>query len=363
MVIRVLHTIHSLSGGGAERQLRILVDHSREAGMQAAILCVREKGNDIRDQSVRVYTTRKSNKYNFSIFGSLSRAISDFKPDIVHTWLPASVAIPSMMMAFWKGIPCVFSYRNAMFWRHPLQILEYFAALALAERIVSNNHISRSSKHYRWLYALKRGEQIRNAVLVDKQYHKTSQFQGGNKPVKLLFVGRITGQKNWTTLISALPLIKSQYGWELTICGDGEEREQLVEAAKRAGIFDHIKLLGFRPDVYEIMRTSDVLVMPSFYEGMPNVLLEALAIGLPCIVSDLPENRATMGGKQCAVFANPNSYQEFADSINNFIADPQSSGGMVLMGRDVAVTFGPHVMVNQYLAFYKSILQSRHGTA
>ncbi len=328
--------------------------------MQAAIFCVKNKGNDISDQLVRIYTSRKSNKYNFSLFGSLNRAILDFKPDIVHTWLPASVAIPSMVMAFMRGVPCVFSYRNAMRWRHPLQALAYFVAVPLAERIVSNNHISRSNRPYRWLYAIKKGEQISNAVVVDRQFIKTRQFEGGNGPVKILFVGRITRQKNWASLLSALPLIKSQYDWTLTICGDGEDREQLLDAAKRAGIIGRIKLLGFRPDVYEIMRTSDVLVMPSFYEGMPNVLLEAMSVGLPCIVSDIPENRAIMGGKQCALFANPDSHQDLADAINKFIENPQIVREMVRMGQIIASTFSPQVMANRYLEFYKSMLQSRH---
>lgn len=356
MSIRVLHCIHSLSGGGAERQAQLLVAQSRNAGMEAGIFCVNDTGGELIGRSVSIFKSKQSNKYNFSLFGSLHEAIQSFRPDVLHAWLPASMTIPAMLVASRHRIPSVFSYRNRMFFNRPLTVPEYLCALMTASKVVSNNPIERSNFAYRALYKLKHGVEIKNAVQVDACFKKQRVDPHPESVRTILFAGRITAQKNWKCLLRALPLIDAQHAYRLTICGDGENTKELREMIDELKLQENVTLMGYRKDVYAIMQSADLLVLPSWYEGMPNVLLEALAIGLPSIVSDIPSHRDLIGDTQCAMTFNPNSPAELAGRINEFFAHSNYATEMARSGWKIAEAYAPLTMAIRYRDFYLDMI-------
>ena len=354
--IRVLHCIHSLSGGGAEKQLRILAEVSAKQEMAVGIFCVNDKGNDIQDASVRVYRSRKANKYNLSIFRSLNEAIDDFRPDVLHAWLPGSVTIPAMLLARKHRLPCVFSYRVAMFFRRPLTVLEYGMALFAASRVVTNNSVNQSNAAYRFLYWLKHGVHIRNAVSVGREYLKVSIRISAEEPRKALFVGRITQQKNWSCFLRAIPLIDPGCRIQFLVCGNGEEREQLLAMADELGVTESLQYLGYQQDIYRIMRSCDMLVLPSWFEGMPNVFLEALHIGLPCIVSDISAHRDIIGDTGCALQFDPSDPKELAARIDLLCRNQAAAQELFEKGKNVARNYLPGRMVLEYYELYSSMV-------
>lgn len=356
MSIRVLHCIHSLSGGGAERQAQLLVAQSRNAGMEPGIFCVNDTGGELIGRSVPIFKSKQSNKYNFSLFESLHEAIQGFRPDVLHAWLPASMTIPAMLVASRHRIPRVFSYRNRMFFNRPLTVPEYLCALMTASKVVSNNPIERSNFAYRALYKLKHGVEIKNAVQVDACFKKQRVDPHPESVRTILFAGRITAQKNWKCLLRALPLIDAQHPYRLTICGDGENTKELREMIDELKLQENVTLMGYRKDVYAIMQSSDLLVLPSWYEGMPNVLLEALAIGLPSIVSDIPSHQDLIGDTQCAMTFNPNSPAELAGRINEFFAHPNYATEMARSGWKIAEAYAPLTMAIRYRDFYLDMI-------
>lgn len=354
---RILHCIHSLSGGGAERQLKMLAGLSHQYGMEAAIFCVNDRANDISDSSVPIYKSTKENKFNVSILSSLGNAIRDFKPDIIHAWLPAVVTIPAMLLARMHGIPTVYSYRNEMSFHRPLCIPEFLCALGFANRIVSNNPVSNSRYLYRILFNAKNGIEIKNAVSVGAEFRKLPQFRAEARPYKILFVGRITQQKNWQCLLNALPYIDPRHNWEVDICGEGEDIPRLQDLSDQLGIADKINLLGYRSDVYQMMQSADLMVFPSWYEGMPNVLLEALAIGLPCIVSNIPAHLGLLGGAACTLTFSPDSPKDLAEKINLYFARPEMGEEMAKAGWELAKNYSPEKMVQAYQDFYRGLVE------
>lgn len=105
-----------------------------------------------------------------------------------------------------------------------------------------------------------------------------------------LSVGELNENKNHEIIIRALGKIKNPNLYYI-ICGKGEKKESLENLAKKAGIGERVKLLGFRTDVKEIYAAADIYVHPSRREGLPVSVMEAMASGLPCIVSDIRGNR------------------------------------------------------------------------
>lgn len=104
-----------------------------------------------------------------------------------------------------------------------------------------------------------------------------------------LTVGELIPRKGHELLIRAFA--KSNIsGAQLLICGSGREKEHLTALIKELGISDRAHLLGFRNDIYELLKCADAFVFPSKQEGLPVALMEAMAASLPCIASRIRGN-------------------------------------------------------------------------
>ncbi|ALI53228.1 glycosyltransferase family 1 protein [Lactobacillus helveticus] len=141
-----------------------------------------------------------------------------------------------------------------------------------------------------------------------------SKFDVKNKKV-FLNVGRLSYQKNHLFLLKWFKKIhQEEKNSVLFLVGDGELRNDLEEKARELGIASNVKFLGIRNDVKNIMFMSDALLFPSFYEGLPVVLVEAQATGLPAIISDTisSEIDLTNGIRRIDISNSPESYAELA---------------------------------------------------
>lgn len=120
--------------------------------------------------------------------------------------------------------------------------------------------------------------------------------------VILLSVGELSRRKNHRIVLSALAQLEREDVCYV-ICGKGECRRQLVRQAERLGISSRIRLAGFQEDLTEFYQSADLFVLPSLQEGMPAALMEAMAAGLPCIVSDIRGSRELVTARGGRVFA------------------------------------------------------------
>ena len=100
-------------------------------------------------------------------------------------------------------------------------------------------------------------------------------------------VGNFTQPKNHPFLLEIFAaLLKKESNAVLLLVGGGEGMSQIREKAQKLGIAEHVRFLGVRSDVADLMQAMDVFVLPSLYEGLPVTMVEAQAAGLPCIISD-----------------------------------------------------------------------------
>jgi glycosyltransferase involved in cell wall biosynthesis len=112
-------------------------------------------------------------------------------------------------------------------------------------------------------------------------------FKDGEPPV-VLAVGRLTDQKAFDVLIRAFSLVRKNRPARLLILGEGENRPALQSLIKQLGLEQDVNLMGFVQNPYPYMAHASLFVLPSRWEGLPTVLIEALYLGAPIIATDCP---------------------------------------------------------------------------
>lgn len=108
----------------------------------------------------------------------------------------------------------------------------------------------------------------------------------------VLGVGRLSEQKDFSTLIKAFAQVRQHRAAHLLILGVGPERQSLLALADGLGVKADVAFLGFVSNPHAYMKQSDVFVLSSKWEGLPNVLIEAMAVGTPVVATDCPSGAA-----------------------------------------------------------------------
>lgn len=123
------------------------------------------------------------------------------------------------------------------------------------------------------------------------------KYQIPNDAVLLLSVGELSNRKNHRAVINAMAELSMPDLYYL-VCGQGPCDSKLRKQADMLGIGECVKLAGYQEDLEEFYVNADIFVFPSVQEGLPAALMEAMAAGLPCIVSDIRGNRELIGWNQ-----------------------------------------------------------------
>jgi len=116
-------------------------------------------------------------------------------------------------------------------------------------------------------------------------------FREGEPPL-ILAAGRLHISKDFPTLLRAFALVRKQIPARLVILGEGEERKELEDLARKLGIREDLDLPGFVENPYKYMKRATVFVLSSQWEGLPTVLVEAMACGCPVVATDCPSGPA-----------------------------------------------------------------------
>ena len=128
-------------------------------------------------------------------------------------------------------------------------------------------------------------------------------------------MARLEPVKNHRFLIeTAAELVRRGDPVRVVLVGDGSLRQQLEEQVSVAGLGDVVSFLGVRSDVADLFRAMDVFAMPSHYEGLPVVLVEAQATGLPCVVSSAVTREADLD-LSLIRYVEPGSPEAWADAL------------------------------------------------
>jgi glycosyltransferase involved in cell wall biosynthesis len=349
--LRVLFVINGLGTGGAERSLAELLPRLRDGGV-APIVChflsrpegveaaVRDAGFDVRLVPARGLPGRVR---------GLRRVIKRERPAIVHTAIfEADVA--GRLAAAGTGAAVMTSLVNATYEPVRLQdpgvrrsrlagarlldgwtarhLTVHFPAISEAVRDSAVTTLGIPSER---ITVIPRGRDPGRLGTRSLQRRRAVRSQLGmtDDDEVLVTVGRQEFQKGQRVLFEALErLVPERPRLVLLLAGRrGAASADLDARLADPALAGRVRMLGHRDDVGDLLAAADLFVFPSLYEGLGGALIEALALGLPVVASDLPAVREVLGDDEGALLAPPGSPDALAVAVRSVLDDPEMASG------------------------------------
>ena len=175
-----------------------------------------------------------------------------------------------------------------------------------------------------------------------------------------VFIGRVVRDKGIDELVEAFSLLHSEHPQtRLILVGRAEDNLDPVSPNTRSAIASHpaIEAVGSQSDVRPWLAASDALVFPSYREGFPNVVIEAGALDLPSIVTDINGSREIIVHGQNGIIVPPRNAQALLQAMTQFVQNPQATQAMALKARQmIASRFEKSFVQKCLFDYYKQIL-------
>lgn len=199
------------------------------------------------------------------------------------------------------------------------------------------------------------GVEVGKTVEIDRS-KKREELGLPDEAFVMISAGFLNKNKNNRVLIEAMGALNDPCLHYL-VCGDGEELETLKNLAVKCGVEKNVHFLNYRTDLAEIMVASDLFAMPSWREGVPRALLEAMDLGLPCIGSDTRGIRELLSNGRGGVLCRADDATAFAEGIKKLKSDVQLCDSMHRLNKEVAKTYSKERVRQELLEIYSRELR------
>ncbi len=291
--LRVLLLISDLGGGGAERQLSILARHLSRERFAPEICIWREVFKYELPPDLPVHLLRKTRWWHLGkVVRGTRRLIEELQPDLVYSQLHYVNMVTGTALAGLRHRPrwiCRQSNdpRREMPWPFAIWARR---SLARADRVIGcSAGVVETTREYLGLEA---GRMVHLDNLADVE--RIRALAGEDLPVEkkpgtftVVHAGRLYKQKNQAMLLEAFSTFRGRPA-ELWILGRGTLQADLERRAAELGIASQVRFLGFRENPFPFFRAADCLALSSDWEGLPNVVIEAMLCGTPAVATRCP---------------------------------------------------------------------------
>jgi glycosyltransferase involved in cell wall biosynthesis len=356
--ISIFLIIATLDRGGAERQLVELAKRLNRGKYRPVVGCLRRKGplgSELEQAGIRVFSPGKRGKFDPFLILRLAFLLRREKPQIVHTWM-FTANTHARISAILAGVPVIIAAERSVDrgkrWYH---FLIDRLLLGFTDMVVVVSEGTRRFYRHKALISNRKMRVITNGV----DYEKFSEYQPVSLPDGdlVLACGRLIAAKGFVCFIQAIRLVHRQIPEaKFIILGEGPERKRLEEEISRLELDKIISLPGEVGDVRPYLSSSVLFVLPSLFEGTPNVVLEAMAAGKPVVATRIEGSAEVVIEGETGLLVPPLKPEPLAGAIFSLLKDRALCEKMGRAGQErVKRYFTMEKMVKSYEELYQKL--------
>ncbi len=352
--MKILQVINSLHHGGAETLVRLMHECFLEQGIDSHVIAL--QGDIVEGQNIEFLHAKSV--YSTSALYRLAQELRQDKwrdVDVVHVHLFPSQLYVSLFRRLLPSrtrfVTTEHSTHNRRRGNVALQLVDKHMYQQY-EEITCISEGSRAALAD-WQPSIKnRLHTIYNGVEIEK--YSVSRMTS-NHLIQIISVGRLAEPKNYSGTIAAMAML-GNLALRYQIVGEGSLRTDLEKQITKLHLEDTIQLLGHRTDVPQLLSNADIFVLYSAWEGFGLAVVEAMASGLPVIVSDVPGvNEIIRSEDDGGLVVPTENPKALADAIRRLIANPSLRNELGQRARERAKDFQLDAMIERYVSLYKKI--------
>jgi glycosyltransferase involved in cell wall biosynthesis len=372
--IKLLAIIEARSITGPARNLIEFIPLARTAGIETTVAVFLRKENTnfftekLKNLSIPVLPLSEEGPYDLSTLHKLKRLVKEVKPDLIQTHAVKAHFL-TRLSGLPRSIPWIAFHHGYTFttWRTELYNELDRWSLKRASQVVTVSSVSVEQLTSKGIHEEKI-KVIHNAVPASYTIDPGNTSQIGALRASLgipvgqkviLSVGRLSKEKDQVSLVEAMSEMRGPYPAYLLILGDGPEQKTILERARVLGVTKRVILAGHKDEVRPFYALADVVVISSRLEGSPNVLLEALAAGVPLVataVGGIPE--MVKDGEHALLVQHGNARQ-MANCIDKVLGSKDLTQSLVEHGKMlIRARFSPAERARTLSEMYVNILES-----
>lgn len=369
---RILLMIDDASLGGGQMHVLLLAKYLSQSKFEVSIATesqgwLVDAANALK---IPLYQINISNKLTWQAFKEVQTLLKTKKFDIIHTHGGTAGFWGRLLSRiFTKSSKIIHTYHGLHYLNNTslksriFQIIDQIL-LSITDQTICVCHADYIGGLTAKVLSSNSSTIIYNGIEIDKfseilDKEKSQKiFNIDNETFIFGNVARLHQQKGHKILLQAFAkIVKSHNNAHLLIIGDGELKEELISLTENLGISDKVKFLGKRSDIGEFLSAIDIFVLPSLWEGQPIALLEALAMGKPCIasaVNGIPEiiNHGVNG-----YLVNPNDIDNLYQAMVLLMSDNKLCEQLSNQSKiTISDKFSAQNMANETAILYNKIL-------
>lgn len=354
-----------LRGGGAERVMVTLCNKFAERGHSVHLVLNRLEGpnRDRVSSAVTIYSLDAPRLPGYHALGALPylvRYLRNRQPDVMLSAITRTniVAILARLCSR-VDVRLVVSERNNLSTRMERhgglryqlvpklvsKLYPYTDAITAVSGGVADD-VSTTAEIPRENITVVHNPSVTDEVIEGCNSDVSHPWFSSDVPV-IIGVGSLTEQKGFKTLLTAFARLRRDRDARLVILGEGPEKTSLENTIKKLGVSEDVDLPGFVDNPYPYMRKASVFVLSSQWEGLPNVVIEAMACGTPVVATDCPSGpREILEDGKHGTLVPVGDDEEMAAAIERMLEDPTPEEQLL----ERAKAFRPDPITEQYLS-------------
>lgn len=359
--MKIAFYINAIHEGGAERVMVNLANEFADRGDEIILITsFKDSWEYPYSDKIKRYiledkpTINSKLKRNIKRVTSLRKILKIESPDCLVSFM-AEPNFRAIVASLGLENKVIISVRNDPKMEYPGFIGEILAKSLLP---LADGCIFQTTDAQKWFpkRLQKKSKIIYNAV--KDEFFNTERDVEKNT---IVTCGRLEEQKNHKMLINAFELVvKEHKKAKLLIYGEGSLRNELLEMIANKGLNDNIKLCGNSDNIPEVLSKAEIFVLSSDYEGMPNALMEALAVGVPSISTDCPCGgpRMLIKNRVNGVLIDPQNYADLSSAILNILNNKELQAKYSYESRKKAEYYKSSLILHSWHDYIYNVIET-----